>query len=126
MLRFGEKVMLFILRPIYRTFFERPLWWFLTKVKIFFMADVTAQLEIIERRLREDHQQRWATIDERLRNLEANNTAQWDALEKLLLSLFRQSEWQPWETGRESSAPQYMVTTAAAGVSRAPGSNHIS
>jgi hypothetical protein len=94
MLRFGEKVVLFIFRPIYRTFFERLVWWFLTKVKIFFMADLNVQLEASERRIREENQQRWGLVEEQMRRIEANNAAQWDGLEKLLLAMFRQPTGQ--------------------------------
>lgn len=92
MLRFGERITLFFFRPLYRTFVERLLWWFLMKVKIFFIADLAAQVDSIDRRLREDHHERWAAIDQRLRNLEASNAAQWHAMEELLLALFRSSE----------------------------------
>src|SRR5882724_2149203 len=95
MLKFGEKVVLFFLRPIYRTFFERLVWWFLARVKAFFLAEIGPQLERIERRLQSeeaDRQQRWAAIEERMRSAEASNAAQWDALEQLLLAMFRQPE----------------------------------
>jgi hypothetical protein len=84
-----------ILRPIYKAFFERPLWWFLGKVKAFFLAEIGPQIESTESRL--------AAIEERLRSMEANNAAQWDALEQLLLALFRQPEVRI-----ESEAPDYL------------------
>jgi hypothetical protein len=65
------------LRPIYRSFVERPLWWFLAKVKTFFLAEIGVQI---------------SQIDERVRRIEANNAAQWDALEQLLLAMLRQPE----------------------------------
>ena len=76
-MRLVRKVLGAILRPIYKAFFERPLWWFLAKVKAYFLAEIGPQL---------------TAIDERLRSTEANNAAQWDALEQLLLALFRQPE----------------------------------
>ena len=105
-MRFTEKLAVIFVRPLYRTFFERPLWWFLARVKTFFFAEVGVQLANIERRLAEDHHaQRLATIEERLRMLEANNAAQWDALEQLLLALFRQSEVPFTESVASSAAP---------------------
>ncbi len=107
-MRFGERLMLFFFRPIYRTFVERLLWWFLAKVKIFFLADMAAQVDSIDRRLREDHQQRWAAIEERLRGAEASNTAQWDAMEQLLLALFRAAGIiELWNSDWKFSAPQH-------------------
>lgn len=92
-MRFGEKIVVFIFRPIYRTFFERLFWWFLLKVKVFMLAEVRAQLDSVELRLRaDDAQRRLAAIEERLRAAELSNAAQWDALEQLLLALFRQPE----------------------------------
>ena len=92
MLRFGERITLFFFRPLYRTFVERLFWWFLTKVKIFFIAELATQVDSIDRRLREDHHERWIAIDQRLRDLETSNAAQWRAIEDLLLALFRSSE----------------------------------
>ena len=83
-MRFGEKVVVYLLRPIYRTFFERLIWWFLARVKIFLLGDMAAQVQSIERRLREDYQQRLTAIEERLRAAEENNVVQWDAMEQLL------------------------------------------
>jgi hypothetical protein len=48
------------------------------------MAEVGVQLEQTGQRL--------VAIEERLRAMEANNAAQWDALEQLLLAMFRQPE----------------------------------
>lgn len=124
-MRFGEKVVLFIFRPIYRTFIERLLWWFLARVKIFFLADIAAQVDNIERRLREDHQQRWAAIEERLRGAEASNAAQWGAMEQLLLALFRQSELRPLDSDWKLSAPQHTPISIPAELNGVDGPNHI-
>jgi hypothetical protein len=104
-MRFGERVVVFIFRPIYRTFFDRLFWWFLARIKVFLLSDITIRLENIERRLQTleaDSQQRGTSIEERLRSAERNNIAQWEALEQLLLALFRQPElgasdpeWRP-------------------------------
>ncbi len=88
-MRFGERVLIFVFRPIYRTFIERPLWWFLSRVKAYFLVEVGPQLENIGRHL-QDQQQRWAALEERLQRAEAGNAAEWDALEQLLLALFRE------------------------------------
>lgn len=82
-MRFGEKIVVFIFRPIYRTFFDRLFWWFLARVKVFMLADIEAQLNSIEQHLR--------TIEEQHRAVASSNAAQWDALEQLLLALFRSS-----------------------------------
>ena len=105
-MEFADRLVISIARPVYYAFFARPLWWFLAKVKAFFFAETTVALENIERRLREDQQQQpWAAIEERLRSLEKNNAAQWDAMEQLLLSLFRQSEAQTAESEWKFSVP---------------------
>jgi hypothetical protein len=95
-MRFGERIVVFVFRPIYRTFFDRLFWCFLAKVRVFFMADITARLDALEQRLQAENSQRWAAIEERLRSAETSNSAQnsvqWDALEQLLLALYRQPD----------------------------------
>jgi hypothetical protein len=85
----GQRVFVSITRPIYRKLFERPLWWFLAKVKAFFFAETSERLAVLENKLGE--------IEERLRRIEAANSGQetanavqWNAIEQLLLSLLRQ------------------------------------
>jgi len=73
-----------VLRPFYRLLVERPLWWFLSRVKTYFLTEVEGQLQQTGQRL--------TAIEERLRAMEANNAAQWDGLEQLLLAMFRQPE----------------------------------
>lgn len=97
-MRFGERIVVFIFRPIYRTFFDRLIWWFLAKVKVFMLADIGAQLQSIEQRLR--------AIEERDAAGVASNAAQWDALEQLLLALFRSSELRSSDTNRDTSTSQ--------------------
>jgi hypothetical protein len=63
-----------VLRPIYRRFFKKPLWSFLSKVKVFFIADFVAEIE------------------PKLAAIEARNVAQWKALEQLLLAVIRLPE----------------------------------
>ncbi len=101
-MRFAEKIVVFVLRPIYRTFFERLIWWYLTKIKAFFLAETGPQIAEIRAQVSEclrrldsiesGYQQRLAGIEERLRSAEANNAAQWDGLEQLLLAMFRRPE----------------------------------
>lgn len=98
-MRFGEKLIVFLFRPIYRTFFERLTWWFLTRIKVFFLAeviasltDLTARMERIENRPIPDQSGVTGALDEKFRSLEAANLAQWRAMETLLLAMFRQSE----------------------------------
>ena len=101
-MRFGEKIVVYALRPIYRTFFERLIWWYLTKIKAFFLAEMGPQIsrqgaqisECLQKleQIESGQQQRWAAIEGRLRAVEANNAAQWDSMEQLLLAMFRQPE----------------------------------
>jgi hypothetical protein len=65
-----------VLRPIYRRFFKKPLWSFLAKVKVFFVADFVAEIE------------------PRITAMEAKNAAQWKALEQLILAMIRLPEQQ--------------------------------
>lgn len=104
-MRFVEQIIVSILRPIYRIFFERPLWWFLAKLKSFFLNEVSGQLGGIEHRLQAaetEQRQNWQTIQSQLQRIEANNAAQWDALEQLLLAVLRQPEALEAEAGGSS------------------------
>src|SRR5579883_1969060 len=98
MKRTGERVVLFFVRPIYRTFVERPLWWFVARVKVFFLAEISPQLESIGRQLEHERQllanieHRIMLIEHRLSSIEQGGNAQWDSLEQLLLALYRQPE----------------------------------
>jgi hypothetical protein len=87
-MRFVQK----FFRPIYRAFFERPVWWFLARVKAFFFAETLTRLDNMERQLSEvlGRRQEWAALDERLRAADVSNAAQWDAIERLILALFQQ------------------------------------
>lgn len=123
-MRLGERLVVFILRPIYRTFFDRLVWWFLLKVKIFMLADIREQLERMEARLQsDDSQQRWAAMEARLRSMEAGNAAQWDALEQLHLALFRQPESQSSE--EDTEAPQYMAISSDTKKSRTHAASNL-
>jgi len=115
-MRFVRKVLGAILRPIYKGFFERPLWWFLARVKSFFLAEIGPQIEGNERRV--------AAIEERLRSMEANNAAQWNALEQLLLGLFHQPELRIDSDGR-ISGPYDDLTSSAAGQDRIHERNNL-
>ena len=114
-MQFVDRLVIAIARPVYYAFFARPLWWFLAKVKAFFFAETSVALENIQRRLEDQGQQRWAASEERLRNLEANNAAKWDAMEQLLLSLFRQSEVQTaepeWKFSVSNQVPDLNTAT---------------
>jgi hypothetical protein len=124
----SKRVAVFILRPFYRTFFERPLWWFLAKVKAFFFAEVGIQLGNIERRFRTEdavEEQRWAALEQRLRSLEASNAAQWDAMEQLLLALFRQPEPQTLDPDWKASTPQETAISSATNLNRVHAASNI-
>lgn len=92
-MKFGEKIVVFIFRPIYRTLFERLFWWFMAKVKAFMLADIVVRLNAIERRLETggaERQELLTAIQQEHRRAEGTTAAQWDAIEQLLLALFRQ------------------------------------
>lgn len=110
-------MMRFLLRPIYRAFLKRPLRWGLTRLKAFLLADIAARLQSVEAlsaQLRDAEANLAAqlhtlraelipylqraemnlssfepSLGERFRALEANNVAQWDGIEQLLLAMFR-------------------------------------
>ncbi len=73
-----------LLRPFYKKLVEKPLWWFLARVKAYVLAEIGPQLESTGHRL--------AVIEARLNAIDHNNVAQWSALEQLLLALYRQPE----------------------------------
>lgn len=93
-MRFGERLTIFFGRPIYRTFLERPLWWFLARIKAFFFAEVNAQLESIERRLQalEIIERRLEALQQSTAQANAARAGEWDAVEQLLLAVLRQPE----------------------------------
>jgi len=127
-MRFGEKIVVFILRPIYRTFFERLLWWFLARIKVFFLAEIGVQLSQILRKLENiesGQQQRYAAIEERLRAAESNNAAQWDGLEQLLLAMFRQPEARPSDTERRTTTPQEIPISNGTDLNRVHAASSI-
>ena len=114
-MRFGERVVVFILRPIYLKLFERPLWWFLTKVKAFFFAETSVHLENIERRLQAIEQLA----------ARGDNGAQWDALEQLVLALFRQPELRILDPDWKVSTPQEPSVLRATDPDRGHGTDCI-
>ncbi|MGA8599133.1 MAG: hypothetical protein WB676_30820 [Bryobacteraceae bacterium] len=123
-MKFLERAIVSILRPIYRALIERPLWWFLAKVKAFFFAEITVQvaegfskLDDLERRLR--------AIEERIQGVERNNAAQWDALEQLLLALFRQQQLQTSELNGKLSSPEEPSISNASDLIRAHAASNI-
>ncbi len=124
-MRFAEKVAVYLLRPVYRAFLERPLWWFLAKIKVFFLGDMAAQVANMERQLREDYQQRLAAIEQRLRTAEENNLVQWDAIEQLLLSLFHQPQLRTMARKGESDTSRETPVLAAAPINRTHAASNI-
>jgi hypothetical protein len=115
-MRLVRKAIVSILRPIYKFFFERPLWWFLAMVKTFFLTEIGPQLESTARRL--------TAIEDRLSSTEGNNAAQWSALEQLLLALYRQTEVRI-EPDERSNTEQDDLTSSAAGQDRTHEQNNI-
>jgi hypothetical protein len=119
-MRFVQK----LFRPIYRAFFERPIWWFLGKVKAFFFAETSARLESIDRHLYEGSANRreLAAIEERLRAAEATNAAQWDAIEQLVLALFQQPGPRTFDSARDT---EIQAVSAASEVNGVNGPHNI-
>jgi hypothetical protein len=115
-MRTVRKVLGLILRPIYKGFFERPLWWFLAREIGPQLGSLGPHLESIEHRL--------AAIEERLDSTDANNTAQWRALEQLLLALYRQPEVQVGSNVRFGGPPDEL-TSSAAGQNRTNERNNL-
>src|SRR5690242_798633 len=127
-MRFGERLMVFILRPIYRKFFKRYLWSFLAKVKTFFFAEVNIHIGNIELRFQTEdavNEQRWASLEQLLRSLEASNAAQWDAMEQLLLALFRQPEQQTPDPEWKASTPHEPPILSATDLNRVHAASNI-
>lgn len=138
--------MRFLLRPIYRAFFKRPLRWGFGKLRAFFLADVIARLQSVEQLSAQLHEAE-KNLAGQLHNLRAElvpylqraevelgtleprfaaqhahnaahqayNAAQWDAIEQLILAMFRLPESQTSTSGLDSGAPeesQYPRTVA--------------
>lgn len=111
-----KKLATIFVRPLYRAFFKKPLWWFLARVKAYFFAEVGTQLADIGDFLAKagvqlvNIERRLTEIEEHLRIVEANNAAQWDAMEQLLLALFRQPEAQKAESAVPSTTMHRLNT----------------
>jgi hypothetical protein len=117
----AKRAAIYVARPIYRTFVEQPLWWFLAKVRTFFMAETSERLLALEQRLAELENQH---IHELFRHAEASNAAQWDAIEQLLLAMFRRPE--PPTSDSEAAGPsQHPEIPDVSGLSRANGPHTI-
>ena len=84
-----------VLRPIYKRFFERPLWSFLAKVKVFLIADFVAE------------------IRPQIAAIEARDRAHWNALEQLLLSVLSVPE-QRVDADTVAEAARNKLTASAA------------
>jgi hypothetical protein len=123
-MRAGKRAVIYVARPIYRKFIERPLWWFLAKVKVFFMAETSERLSLLESRVVELTNLLQAN-EQRFRNMEASNTAQWDAMEQLLLAMFRQRESRLYDADRESGTLQQSAILNTTGVNRVNEPNTV-
>jgi hypothetical protein len=123
-MRAGKRAVIYVARPIYRKFIERPLWWFLAKVKVFFMAETSERLSLLESRVVELTNLLQAN-EQRFRNMEASNTAQWDAMEQLLLAMFRQRESRLYDADRESGTLQQSAILNTTDVNRVNEPNTV-
>jgi hypothetical protein len=120
-MRLLQRAGIVIVRPVYRAFVEKPLWWFLAKVKSFFFAETTERLLLIEKQL--EALEKAESVEALFRRTQASNAAQWDAIEQLLLAMFRQPEPRDFERGGSDSQPAVM--SSATGSSRVNGPNSI-
>ena len=113
-MRFMKK----LFRPIYRAFFERPIWWFLARVKVFFFAETLARLDNMERQLSElaGRRQDWGVLEHRLQALEATNAAQWDSIERLLLALFQQPGERTFDSAEDAEVQVISAATEVNGI----------
>jgi hypothetical protein len=116
-MRFIRKTAVVLIRPIYKAFLERPLWWFLAKVKAFFFAETLECLAVLENRVK--------GIEDRLNNLEANHAAEWDGIEQLLLAMFRQPACATLEPASDDKRLWAGRASEAAGFARSNGPNNI-
>ncbi|MGH2508581.1 MAG: hypothetical protein ACRDHZ_14450 [Ktedonobacteraceae bacterium] len=122
---FGGRVLRLILRPVYRTFFERPLDDIIARLQnvehlSVQLRDAEANLAAQMHNLRAElvpYLQRGEVnlssleprVAAQLRSLEANNAAQWDGIEQLLLAMFRLPQPQISALdGKAPDEPQYL------------------
>ena len=101
-----------LFRPVYKLFIEKPLWWFLDKVKAFFLAEIGVQIAETAHRL--------AVMEQRQAAADAGRGAQWNALEQLLLAMFRQPD-----ASVRSASPQNELAADAAGRDRTNERNNL-
>lgn len=105
---FAERIAVGIFRPFYKRYFERPLWWFLSKVKDYFFADsieATARRSAeMEARLRHVEAQ-LDSVQSQLSQIGANDMAKWSAIEELVLGMLRQRDWQSAQSERVTASP---------------------
>ncbi|MDQ2843054.1 MAG: hypothetical protein M3Y72_18850 [Acidobacteriota bacterium] len=123
-MRAGKRAVVYVARPIYRKFIERSLWSFLAKIKVFFMAETSERLSLLENRVVE-LTNLLQTNEQRFRNMEASGTAQWDAMEQLLLAMFRQRESRIYDADRESSTLQQAAILNTTDVNRVNEPNTV-
>jgi hypothetical protein len=89
-------------RPFYKALVERPLWWFLSRVKAFFFTETMDRLAAIETKL--GGFENLPRYQDHFNHIEASNAAQWDALEQLLLAVLSQPRDVVWDLEAGGSA----------------------
>jgi hypothetical protein len=117
-MRFGEKLVVFFLRPIYRTFFKRLLEWHFKKVRTSLLLEVNEALSGLSTRVgrieeRLDGNLTGSVMDERFRKLEEASLAQWDGIESLVLALIRLSEQRNANSGQSGFLSQHGMSNGA-------------
>jgi hypothetical protein len=80
-----RKPLIYLWRPVHRVVFEGIFWPFVARVGKSMLGEIKAELTVMERRLAsiEHEQQRYRA------QLEAENRAQWQSIEELLLCILR-------------------------------------
>ena len=107
---------IFFLKPIYRVL-QKPLWWFLAKVKAFFFAETYVQLSAIEQRLQ--------ALEQASVQAKASHTAQWHAMEQLLLALFRDPKSRSLDPDWKADEAHEAQPLSASDLSRVDAANNI-
>ena len=100
-----RKPLIYVWRPVHRLVFEGIFWPFARRVGKSMLEETKAELISIERRLAsiEHEQQRQRA------QMEADNRAQWQSIEELLLCILRDPGVVPWTP---EAAEQQMTRSA--------------
>jgi hypothetical protein len=84
-----RKPFIYVWRPFYRIVFAGLIWPFLTRIKLFVIAEPASRLATIEHRLATIEAQNNMLVA-RIAGMEDEQRKHWDSISKLLLCLFQQ------------------------------------